>query len=94
VTHRPAFDSLGAAMAVKDDVTNSTEYTRDTLAIQRGTGTGCIEADRLNRLLKKLRLCPSERSEESLLVSFRMLKSKRDSSLRSEGQIDAFFRSA
>jgi hypothetical protein len=36
-------------------------------------------------------LCHSERSEESLLVSFLILKSKKDSSLRSEWQIKAFF---
>jgi hypothetical protein len=34
------------------------------------------------RLRKISNLCHSERSEESLLVSFLILKSKRDSSLR------------
>jgi hypothetical protein len=47
--------------------------------------------NRLNRLRKNSKPCHSERSEESLFVSSLILKSKRDSSLRSEGQNKSFF---
>jgi hypothetical protein len=46
VSNFPALGDLGAAITVKDDVTNPTEYDRDTFAIQRGTGTGCIKPAR------------------------------------------------
>ena len=47
VTTVPARGGFGAAMTVNVDVTNLTEYDRDTFAIQRGTGTGCINPTRL-----------------------------------------------
>jgi hypothetical protein len=40
---------FGAAMAVKDDVTDPTEFDRDPFAIQQGTGIGCIKPNRLDK---------------------------------------------
>ncbi len=62
----------------------------DVRAVSRQVGMagfrqqGTFDSNRLSRLRKNSSLCHSERSEESLLVSFLILKSKRDSSLRSE----------
>jgi hypothetical protein len=41
-------------------------------------------ASRLNRLKQNSKFCHSERSEESLILCFLTVKSKKDSSLRSE----------
>ena len=43
VTRLPALGGFGAAMIVKDDVTNPTKYDRDTFAIQRRRGPVCIK---------------------------------------------------